>query len=303
MKIKDKYLALIAIFVIIIIGGGTGVLTKIAEKEVSPPLFTLLRFIISLIFLLPLFLKERIKIDKNLIKLIFISLLASGNVILFAYGIKLTTANIGSTLYVFGPVLVAIFSYFILQENLNVRKIGGVLIGFFGAILIVLLPLIQNGSPFSGNLLGNSLIMIAVISFSIYSVLSKKLQNDFSPNQITTIFSLTTFVLMLLLTFNQVKNVQSQLHNLTPPAIFSILYVGILSTAVFYFLYQFAIKHGSPVLASTVLYLQPVSTFVWAFIVLGEKLTLGLIIGGLTVLSGTLLIATSRNNVAKIDKQ
>jgi len=55
--------------------------------------------------------------------------------------------------------------------------------------------------------------------------------------------------------------------------------VGILGTAVWYLLYQYIIKHSSPLTASTILYLQPAATFIWAFLLLGEQVTRGFLIG------------------------
>ncbi len=290
---SDKKIAILAILLVAIIGGGTGVLTKITLKEISPPLFTFLRFLISSLVLFPLLLRGRVRLGRDLGKLILVSFLATGNVLLFAYGIRLTTATISSLLYVLAPIVVAILSYFMLKEKMNVRKSIGVIVGFVGAGLIILLPVIQKSSPFSGNLAGNLLICLAVLSFSLYSVLSKKFQKEFSPIQLTTVFSITTAFLMLILLIGGLGSIGKQIGNLTTIGIFGILYVGILSTAVFYVLYQYAVKHGSPVLASTTLYLQPISTTIWASIVLGERLTPGLIIGGLIVIAGTYLILNS----------
>jgi drug/metabolite transporter (DMT)-like permease len=68
-----------------------------------------------------------------------------------------------------------------------------------------------------------------------------------------------------------------------------LFYVAVFGTAVYYFLNQYTIKHSSPVIASLTLYLQPVFTFAWAHILLGEKLTFQFICGTILIFLGVTL--------------
>ena len=73
-------------------------------------------------------------------------------------------------------------------------------------------------------------------------------------------------------------------------SIFSTFYVGIFGGAVYYLLYQYAIKHGTPLIASMTMYLQPTATFLWAFFLLSERLTIGIVIGGLLAIGGAWMV-------------
>ena len=57
----------------------------------------------------------------------------------------------------------------------------------------------------------------------------------------------------------------------------------------YYLLYQYAIKHGGSVFASMVFYLLAIFAFFFAFLLLGEGLTIGLVAGGILVLLGIYL--------------
>ena len=70
-------------------------------------------------------------------------------------------------------------------------------------------------------------------------------------------------------------------------------YVALLGTGSFYFLYQYAIEAGSPVIASMIFYLAPVTAFGWAFFILGERLTTAIVVGAILVLSGAWLVSGS----------
>lgn len=292
-KLSDKNIAVLAIIIIVLTNGGSGVFTKIALRELTPEYYSFLRFLVASLILLPLFLRTRIKFNKELLKLVLISLIATLNIFAFAYGIRLTTATVGSILYVLAPILVALFSYFLIKEKLSVSKMAGITLGIVGAGLVIILPAIQKGNPFAGDLLGNIFILFGVFATALYSTISKKLHIHFSPIQVTTVFSLTTCFVTLCLSLPWLLNNSKNILNMSSDALFSVLFVGSISTALFYLLSQYAIKHGSPLIASTVLLLGPLSTVIWAGIILGEKLTPLLSICGVLVLFGTYLIVKS----------
>lgn len=292
-KLSNKSLALIAIALSVVLGGLIAPLAKIALTETTPEFYTLLRFLIATVFLLPIFLRNRIKINKDLFGLMLVSLLATANVILFAYGVRLTTANISQALYVLTPVAVFILSFFLLKERVSLGKVLGIAIGLAGAGFVIILPVIER-SAFSGNLTGNIFIITAILSFSLYTVLSQRFQKKYSPIQLTMAFSITTSLAMLILTLPDLPRLIGQIPTYSPMTIIAISYVGFFGTAITYLLYQYTIKYGSATISSTILYLQPLSTIVAAYFLLGERLTPGFIIGGILTIIGTLLVVRSK---------
>ena len=157
-KPSNNSLIIILIILSVLLGGGISPLAKTALKQLSPENFTFLRFSVSSIFIFPFFLKQKTGIRKELLKLIPMSLLLTINVLLFAYGVRLTTADIGQILYVLVPIIVLILSHFLLQDKISLPKLLGIVLGVTGAFLVIALPLIE-GSKFSGNLFGNLLII------------------------------------------------------------------------------------------------------------------------------------------------
>jgi len=289
IKMKDNYKAALSIFLAALFGGGIAVLGKIGLREIPPFSFIFFRFFIVSLFMFPFVLKS-LKFKKDIYKVILISLLGTGNVTLFAYGVRLTTATVSQMLYAVVPIFAVIFSFFLYKEKFKSNKIFGVVIGLLGVLILVFLPNFGKTTSMVGSLKGNLLVLLAVISFTFYSILSKKLHKEYSPTFLTFVFGLTTtlvlspfFVIDLLSSSNWISNLSSQ-------AILSTVYVGIFGGAFYYLLYQYAIKHGTPLIASMTMYLQPVATFLWAHFLLSEKLTIGLIIGGLLSIIGAWLV-------------
>jgi len=273
-----------------ILGSGVGVLAKIGLREIQPITFTFLRFVAALIILIPFFYSQRQKLSiSDFKKLFLVSLFGAGNIFIFIYGIRLTNASASQVIYTLSPLITGILSYFFFGEKLGSRKIWGVIIGFIGTLFVVLLPVLTGRSGINGSIGGNLLILLAVCSHSFYSMLSKEKQKEFSPITMTMYFVITTFLISaILLPFSHPALFQLP----SAGAILSVLYAGLLGTGGFYLIYQYAIKHSSAVVASTVLYLEPIFTFIWAAGLLGEKLTVGLIIGTALVFVGVYLAST-----------
>lgn len=287
---SNRQKAFLAIFLGTILGGASTPFQKIGLREFPPLSFAFIRFLMATIIILPFFLKIKKHKLKEFKDLIPVSLFATTNIILFILGIKATTATIGQLLYAGTPLLTGLMVYFFMKENLSFRKILGIIIGFIGVGLVVLLPVIERGQVFAGNLSGNLIIGAAVIFWSCYMVFSKKAQIKYSPIDVTSIFIfITTIVLFPLFIYDQTVNF-GWWHNLTISGIITILYVTVVTTIFTYFLNQYAIKHGGAVFASMSFYLLPISSFVLAFFLLGERLTSGLLIGGALALIGVFFV-------------
>ncbi|OGY16107.1 MAG: hypothetical protein A2785_00785 [Candidatus Chisholmbacteria bacterium RIFCSPHIGHO2_01_FULL_49_18] len=286
-------LAFLAVILAAILSGGTPAFTKIGVGEFQPFTFIFIRFVLSIIFFIPLIVRAVRKYGKELFPVVILSLLSTANIILFTLGVKRTTATVSQMIYAVVPISSAVFSAWLLKENISRQKIGGIVLGLLGMGLIVLLPVVNQMSRFSGDLTGNLMIVVGAISFSIYSVLSKRLQKKFSPIVLTGIFLLTTAIVSGMLSLTETTNYFELWNDVTLRAWISLAYVASLGTAVFYYLYQYAIKHGSPVIASTTLYLAPATAFAWAFVLLGERLTMTFGIGAIVTLTGAWLVTRS----------
>lgn len=294
-----RYLALLAIIFAALAGAGNPVFSKISLEEIPPLSFIFIRFFLALLFIFPLFLREKPKFDKDILKVALISLFSTANIVLFVFGIRLTTATGAQMIYSFVPIMTAIIAYFLIKEYFTSRKIKGIFLGFLGTMLIVLLPLIGQPSPLKGNFLGNLLILAGATLYSFYPVFSKKLQARYSPTYLTFVFLAVTTIVHLFLFPIELVTHPHWFQAVSLNSWLALLYVAVFGTIVFYLLTQYAIKHGSAVIGATILYLQPIATFGWAAVLLGEKLTSGLVIGGLMVLTGAYLVTQAHNRSAK----
>ncbi|MEA2056132.1 MAG: DMT family transporter [Patescibacteria group bacterium] len=287
----SQYASILLVILIAFLGGGISPFTKLALNELSTPLFIALRFIIAGLLIIPLFLYKKEKISKEALKkTLLVSLLAVSNVTFFALGIKRSNATVAQIMYAGVPIIVALILRFLYKQPLAKKKIVGIVIGFLAVLFIILAPIITRSSSGENSLFGNLLVLIAVLSYSFYTVLSKPLQKISSPLFITTSFIVTTIFIQGSIAMLTVPNISTSVGNLSVASIVSILYVGLLGTAGYFLLYQYAIKKASPITTSMVFYLQPIFTFFWSMFLLGENLAPQYIVGGAIAFTGAYLV-------------
>jgi len=276
------YAVLAAIF-----GGSVPVLSKYGLEVFSPFEMNSVRFFAATLVFLPFMATHMRKILHK--KVLFASFVALFNPVLFIIAINLTKASVAPLIYASVPLMVALYSHF-KGERLSFRKWVGVIIGFSGVALTVLLPLITSDNANTGSFLGNILIFLAAIIFFVYTQLSKDIQdkNIASPMEVTFSFALITFLVTLplgLFDFTQ-KTISSQI---TPLHLIAGVAAGMIGTSLFYLVYQKALQASSALTASLFVFIQPMATAFLAFIVLGETITIPFVIGGLLAVVGAKL--------------
>lgn len=281
---SDKQKAIIFILLASLFGGAAQPAIKIGLMSIPPFSFAFLRFLIAGLIILPfLFNKGFIR---SLWKLAPLSILGTLNILFALLGVQRTSATIGQLLYGGVPLLTAVFLFVLFKERLSKNKEIGILIGFLGVIGVVLLPILEKGNRFSGDLLGNIFIFCGAASWSLYIVYSQKALKVFSPFIVTAAFIWTTCLFALPFFLLELTTHQNWWINSTQASILSVGYSSIFTTVATFLLAEYAIKFGGPILASLKFYLLPIVAYFTASILLGERLTTGLVMGAFVVLLG-----------------
>lgn len=262
--------------------------------------FTFFRFLIAAIALAPLIARELPAMRRSPAPAAAaaVVLLGAANVVFFAFGVRHTSAALGQTLYTAAPVLAAALSFAWLGSRFPPRQIIGIAAGLAGALLMTATPLWDRAGAVTLSLKGNLLILGAVIVYALYLVASKKIHDRWPPDRLTALFLIvSTAVSLALVPVDADAGIA--LKPVKPAHIFSLIYVGV-ATAVYYRLIQWVILHGSPLIASIPLYLQPAAAFVWSWIIYGEQPTAWMVAGAAFVFAGTALVV-SRSAPARRD--
>lgn len=269
------------------IWGGMYVVSKVV-LEVIPP-FTLLTIRLALgIFALGIIISLRAKVSmagKQRWQIFLVGVVGYGISLGFQFvGTKLSTASNGSLVTSATPAFILLFAPLLLAEKTTPRRVIALAISTLGVIAVID-PRTAELSP--SLFWGNMSLLAAALTWALYSVLVRKI------TQATDVVTSTTIMLAgglptgILFSAWEIKT--QSIGVVTPGIIGGILFLGVISTAVAMFLWNFAFAELPAAVASLTFFAQPVVGSVLGAVFLGEKITPLFLVGGLLVASGLLI--------------
>lgn len=172
--------AYLALFTVAMIWGIALPLVKPALSFVSPYQFLYFRYLIAAPLLLPVlfFYAFKLKLSlKTYLKIIALEILGTPIALPILYqGLKLTSGLEASLLGATGPLFTVLGGIIFLKERESKREWRGLLISFFGTLILVFEPLLTGKNHLLGfSLLGNLLILGHNLLNTTYLLLAKKL--------------------------------------------------------------------------------------------------------------------------------
>ncbi|MEK7079639.1 MAG: DMT family transporter [Patescibacteria group bacterium] len=267
---------------------------KILLRSFDPFTAAFFRFFVASVVILPFFLRERRQHKSSLLPLIPMAFLSTGNILFFYWGLRTTTANAAFVIYTTVPLVVALAAPKLIGEQVTPKKFAGIILGLVGALFIAILPVMEQGQLSSGDLGGNLFVLIAVLCWSGYTITSRSIltAKRATPISMTAISIFISTVVFAVFTATQWN--PSYVSKLTGTNLIIIFQLGIFVTVATYLLLQWAIKHSSATTASLNQYLLPIFAVVFNIFFLGERLTLGFIVGSIVVFAGVFLATGER---------
>ena len=162
--------------------------------------------------------------------------------------------------------------------------------GIGGAALLVLQK--QKGGQGTDYFLGDMLIIINAISYSVYFILVKPLMQHYSPlHVIRWVFSFG-FIMILPFGFNETMDINWNLFEWSHFAsLFTIIFFG---TFLAYFFNAYGIQHIGAGSTGSYIYTQPVFAVLIAMLLLGEKLSWDKVVAGVLIFAGVYLVSRKK---------
>ena len=201
-------------------------------------------------------------------------------------GTKLSTASNGSLVTSATPAFVLIFAPFLLGEKSTPRRIIALVISTLG-VLAVIDP--RNAELSPSLFWGNMSLLAAALTWGLYSVLVRKVSQSMDLLTSSTIMLLGGLPSSIALGIWEV-NTQG-IGTITPWIIGGLLFLGIISTAIAMFLWNYAFAELPAAIASLTFFAQPVVGTLLGWLFLAEKITPLFLAGGALISIG-ILIAT-----------
>lgn len=293
---NNRTFALVAVFVVQLLYGLTFTFAKgiISQGLIKPFGFILVRIIgaTALFWLVSLFTKNE-KIDRKDFKtFVFASFFGIAlNMLTFFKGLEYTTPINASVIMITAPIIVLLLSAVFLSEKLTLIKVLGVLLGFGGAIV---LSLYGSGANSTGSNvpLGNLLVFINAVSYSVYIIIIKKVTAKYHP--FSFIKWLFLFGLIMVLPFGYQELTQVELYQFTGYDLFAVSFVVVGATFGTYLLNPIGLRHLKASTVTAFIYLQPVIAGIFALIMGMDSLNTIKLVATALIFSGVYLVTKKK---------
>ena len=273
---ENKYWILITILGAV--WGSAFMFIKIATPELGPIALVNIRLAVAGFIFLPFLLQKKYlrHFKSNLKNILILSIINTALPFsLFAYASLESSSNMLSILNGTTAIMAVVISTIWLKVKLNLFQIMGVFIGLFGIIVLA--------NPDNVYISTKATIFCLSAAFC-YALSANYIQKfAYKTNTIVLIgwsLVIASVLLLPLTIFNLPSNIPSS------NAIFSILWLGVVSTGVAFLGYVRLIEKVGAVKTATVAYFIPVFGVIWGYIFLGEPITLQILIGMMLILIG-----------------
>jgi drug/metabolite transporter (DMT)-like permease len=199
---------------------------------------------------------------------------------------RLSTPGHGALLYALAPVFVFLIAWARRSERATLAKVAGIALAFGGTALVLLsrgMLSLDARSPLVGDLL----ILGAVVAWSAFAVGGKRLAEDYGPVTGTGWVLLVGTAIYLPIGFG--LGDLSRFRGLSAQAWAGVAYLVVMTNVVAWLIYSWALVRADASRVAVWANLQPVLTALLAWWMYGERLTAPFLAGGAMVLLGVLL--------------
>ncbi|MDA2449780.1 DMT family transporter [Bacillus cereus] len=287
---KQTILGAICLSLAASIWGGMYVVSKYVLDFIPPLTLVWLRFIIAFVVLYGILkLAEKKQKKKATIRkkdwLLFAWIGFIGYFISITcqfIGTKLSDAHTGSLVTSATPAFMVIFAALILKEKLTARRLLSTIIATIGVIIVIGWD-IEIGSYFIGTII----LVGAAITWALLSIYVKIASIQFSSLVITTY---AIFFSLFFITPFMIWELQAaSIGTVNTYVILGVLYLGIVSTAGAFFLWNKGLELLDASIGSLFFFFQPIVGSLLGWLLLNETLNSNFFIGGILIICSVLI--------------
>ena len=286
-QLRKTITAYSGLLVLSVIWGLAFVAIKQAVTELTPVNLALLRWLVAsvpFLILLPIIGRPKARFERGDIPRLLVVALANvaGYHLSLYYAETTLSAGLSALLTSFGPIFIAIFSYFLLNEKAGKKVLIGLLLAIAGTAVLSTGSISVNDLSSYSGIIEN---LITALCYALFTVLGKPLVHKYGSASTTIMAGLVGTAMMLPL-LSQSFFVQASA--LSTVGWVSVLYLSLLSTVFGYLMFYALVSRGAVTRLSIQLYLIPVVSVVGGALLLSEPITFSIAVGG-----GMMLVAVA----------
>jgi len=192
-----------------------------------------------------------------------------------------TSAILNGTMPLFTILLSPIF---IQDDRITLPKVGGLVIGFIGVVVLIA-PNLQG--KWSNDLLGKAAILLATLSYASAAVFARKKSGGL-PAQMQAFLQLSagSIIIWIIALFTEKPIIFPQL----PITWVALIWLGLLGSCIAYFIYFSLLHKIGPTRVSMITYIPPLVGMILGVVFLKEQFYWQSLLGALLILSGIAIV-------------
>src|SRR5467141_4334239 len=293
---RSTWKTILAFAIIYFVWGSTYLAIRVGVREVPPFLLAAMRFLIAGLLLYGWMIArgERSPTGRQWTSASLLAIL----IFVLDYGLlfwaeQRVPSGVAAVMMATIPAFMALSEIIFLRtQRLTVRLMLALLIGIGGVAVLMSSSLNLGGAPI--DKVGAAALIVASISWSIASVLSRKL--PLPPSKVMSsgaqMLAGGVFLALTAVALGEFSSIHP--WAISRGAWLSLLYLIVAGSIIGYTAYVWLIHHESPTKVGTYAYVNPVVAVVVGYFLGGESLGLRTILGTLFVLLSVVLITMKR---------
>jgi drug/metabolite transporter (DMT)-like permease len=264
--------------------GAAMVATRFVVHDIGPASLGFLRYAIAVLCLVPLVLMSvwvRFVL-RDLLVVMALGIVQFGVLIVFLnLGLQFISSTRAALLFSTFPLMTMIIAALLGRERLSPTKVAGVFLTIVGVGVALGERLITESA--AGEWIGALLVLAAALCGAVCSVLYRPYLARY-PTLPVGAWAMLASVVFLAAPAG-VEGLFTKVPQLVPGGWMAVLFIG-LSSGIGYVLWLWALKHATPTRVTVFLSLSPITAALLGVALLGEPLTLGVLLGLAGVIAG-----------------
>jgi drug/metabolite transporter (DMT)-like permease len=273
----------------VIFWGLSFVATKMALNYLTPFEIIAIRLFLGIpVLILVLFIKKiKLSFQKSDVAVLLGGSLILGlHVLIQAYGLIYTTATNSGWLIATVPVAIVILSRIFLMEKVKIRQIIGVGAATLGVILLVSKGKLNSLGWLES--IGDWLILSSVVTWAVYTIITRNITQRRNPLAVSLILLIPPAVVTNIYVAS--SSPISKLLNLPFHMILVMFFLGAVCLGFGNWFWMEGLSHKGAIRTGIFLYFEPLVTTAAAIPILGEKISVFMIIGAALIIGGVYLV-------------